>query len=68
MVTEPTWIAMYIMRRKNRLTVYEAEFNYTDEIGITVAVAAGISKMGVNIGVSFESMKKERLKYKVIFW
>jgi hypothetical protein len=68
MVTEPTWIAMYNMRRKNHLTVYEAEFNYTDEIGVTAAVAAGISKMGVNIGGSFESMKKERLKYKVIFW
>jgi hypothetical protein len=68
MATEPTWVAMYNMRRNNKLTVYEAEFHYTEDMGITDSVAAEIDKMGVNLGGSFESIKRERLKYKVIFW
>ncbi|RXJ50067.1 hypothetical protein [Gelidibacter gilvus] len=66
--SEPTWRTLQKVRLENKVSEYSAEFNYTDEMGITTDIAGKLNKVGLNIGGSFNRFKKIERKYKVIFW
>lgn len=66
--SEPTWRTLQKVRSENKVVEYSAEFNYTDEMGISVDLAGKLNGMGLNIGGSFNKIKKVERKYKVIFW
>lgn len=66
--SEPTWRTLQKVRLENKVQEYSAELNYTDEMGITIDLAAKINKMGLNIGGSFNKIKRIERTYKVHFW
>ncbi|PRY87074.1 hypothetical protein [Mongoliibacter ruber] len=66
--TEPTWRTLQKVRLENKVIEYSADFKYTDDMGITGALASKLSKIGFNIGGSFKKIKKVERKYKVLFW
>lgn len=66
--TEPTWRTLQKVRLENKVSIYNAELNYTDEMGVTTDFAGKLNGMGLNIGGSFNKIKKVERKYKVIFW
>jgi hypothetical protein len=66
--TEPSWLSMNNLRRKNHLQELGAEFTCVDEMGITANLSASLKGAGVNIGGNFQEMTKIRLSYSVIFW
>lgn len=68
MNTEPTWVSMDKLRRNHFLESYSAEFSYSDEMGITPTLSAGLNKIGVNIGGKFSKMHSIKLNYRVVFW
>jgi acetone carboxylase gamma subunit len=66
--TEPSWEKMRELRIKNHVESFDAEFNYTDEMGINANIAATFVQFGVGIGGSFSEMTKIKIKYHVDFW
>lgn len=66
--TEPTWETLQEVRLENNASSYNCELNYTDEMGVTADLAARYLKNGLNIGGTFEKIKKIKRNYKVIFW
>jgi hypothetical protein len=66
--TEPTWENMADMRKNNYIETFKAEYRYIDDMGITANLSAKLNGMGINIGGSFNEIKKIILKYHVIFW
>jgi acyl carrier protein len=66
--TEPSWLSMNNLRRKNHLQELGAEFTCLDEMGINVNLAAKMKGVGINIGGNFQEMTKIRLSYSVVFW
>lgn len=66
--SEPTWRTLQKVRLENKVLEYFAELNYTDEMGVTADFAGKLNEMGLNIGGSFNKIKKVERKYKVIFW
>jgi hypothetical protein len=66
--TEPSWLSMNNLRRKNHLQELGAEFTCIDDMGINANLSASLKGVGVNIGGSFTEMTKIRLSYSVIFW
>jgi hypothetical protein len=66
--TEPTWQAMKELRCTSHLKSYEAEFNYTDDMGVEAQLTTKFIKTGIKIGGNFTEMTKVNLKYRVVFW
>ncbi len=66
--SEPTWKTLQKLRLENNVSEYTAELNYTDEMGINLELATKFLNKGLNIGGSFEKIKKTKRIYKVIFW
>jgi hypothetical protein len=66
--TEPSWLSMNNLRRKNHLQELGAEFTCVDDMGINANLSAHLKVVGVNIGGNFQEMTKIRLSYSVIFW
>lgn len=66
--TEPSWSSVQRIRLKNGITRSRIEFNYSDEMGITSQIAGKLSKAGINLGGSFNEIKKTKLIYEVEFW
>lgn len=65
---EPSWQTLQKLRVENNISEYTCELNYTDEMGINIEVATKLRNNGLNIGGSFEKIKKIKREYKVIFW
>ncbi|MEJ8597583.1 hypothetical protein JSO62_02580 [Riemerella anatipestifer] len=65
---EPTWNALQKMRLENDVDKYTADFNYTDDMGITAKIANNLNGIGIDIGGKFEEFKKIRYKFEVEFW
>jgi tetratricopeptide (TPR) repeat protein len=68
LASEPTWKAMYNMRKRNHVKTFDAEFNYTNDYGINGDLSAKFLGCSLNIGGSFHEMTEVRIKYKVVFW
>lgn len=68
LIGEPTWQMMQKLRLERELEKYLAEFCYTDEMGITVDVAAKISGIGLSIGGAFEKIHQVKWRFDVEFW
>jgi hypothetical protein len=68
MISEPTWKSLKKMRIKNHVESFRAEFNYSDDFGINLKVAAKCNNYGISIGGEFKEIKNIMLKYNVIFW
>lgn len=66
--SEPTWRTLQKIRIENNVSEYNAELNYTDEMGINFELATKLIKNGLNIGGSFQKIKKTKRVYKVVFW
>ena len=66
--SEPTWNTLQNLRINNDLESYVAEFSYSDEMGITASLAAKLFKFGLEIGGSFNEIKKTQRKYHITFW
>ena len=65
---EPTWNALQKMRLENGVEKYTADFNYTDDMGITAKIANKLNGVGIDIGGKFEDFKKIKYKFEVEFW
>ncbi len=65
---EPTWVSLQKIRLERDVDRYTAEFNYIDEMGISVDIAASINKIGINIGGTFNKIIKRKFIFDVEFW
>lgn len=65
---EPTWLNMQKLRMENRLKKMQADFCYTDDMGINASVAAKVSSIGIDIGGEYQKMKKRKLSFEIEFW
>jgi hypothetical protein len=65
---DPTWKYLRDMRVQNHITTYEAEFNYSEDLGITTEFARKLSAINVSVGGELKEMKKIKLIYKIEFW
>lgn len=65
---EPTWNTLQKIRLEKDVNNYTAEFSYVDEMGINADVAGSLNGIGLNIGGSFEEIKKKKYKFEVEFW
>lgn len=65
---EPTWQTLQEIRIENDIEKCIAEFNYTDEMGVTTNIASSLNGMGLNVGGKFEECKKIKYKFEVEFW
>ncbi len=65
---EPTWQMMEKLRLENSVTRYQAEFEYSTDMGINAEAAAKIANVGLNIGGAYQEMKRQRWEFDVEFW
>jgi hypothetical protein len=65
---EPNWQTLQKLRIENNISEYTCELNYTDEMGVNIEMATKLKNNGLNIGGSFEKIKKIKREYKVVFW
>ncbi|HEU4790164.1 MAG TPA: hypothetical protein VFS71_10790 [Flavobacterium sp.] len=66
--TEPSWSTIQRIRINNGITKSRVEINYSDEMGIDTQFSTKLTKMGVNIGGTFNQIKKRKYVYEVEFW
>ena len=65
---EPTWNTMQKLRLERNLMQWRADFNYTDDMGITADVAAKVSRVGLQIGGTFQEIRHRSWVMEVEFW
>lgn len=68
MNSEPSWKTLQKVRIEGDAEKFTANFNHIDEMGITADLAAGLNKMGINIGGTYSKLTKRRFKFQVEFW
>jgi hypothetical protein len=66
--SEPSWSTLQRLRLNNGISKYKAELNYSDEMGIDRSFATKLGKKGINIGGTFNEIKKKKFVYEVEFW
>jgi hypothetical protein len=66
--SEPSWSTLQRLRLNNGIFKYKAELNYCDEMGIDRSFATKLGKKGINIGGTFNEIKKKKFVYEVEFW
>jgi hypothetical protein len=65
---EPAWGNICNLRIKNHLKNCEAEFNYSDDMGINLELARKMNGINISFGGDFKRMEKIKLNYKIEFW
>lgn len=65
---EPSWKKLQKLRIEGDAEKGIANFSHTDEMGITADVAAGLNKMGANIGGTYKKLTKRKFQFTVEFW
>lgn len=65
---EPTWATMQTLRLEKNLERYQAEFDYSSDMGVDGGVAAKVSEIGLSIGGKYEEMKRCKWVFDVEFW
>lgn len=66
--TEPRWKTIQKTRIENNTDKINAEFSYTDEMGIDTKLSVKLGEKGLNIGGKFNKIKEVNRKYQVTFW
>jgi hypothetical protein len=67
MNSEPTWRMMQEIRLGRGTDGWDADFNYTDDMGVTAEIAARILGMGLQIGGKYEEIHRRKWKFNVEF-
>lgn len=65
---EPSWNSLQKMRLERDVSIYTAEFSYLDEMGVNANLAGSLNGIGLNIGGTFEEIKRKKYKFEVEFW
>lgn len=65
---EPTWRTMQEIRLEDGVDSWEADFSYTDDMGVRAEVAGKILGMNLKIGGEFEKIHPRKWKFEVEFW
>jgi len=65
---EPSWKTMQDLRLQRGVLKCRAEFNYTDDFGINSNFDMTVKKIGINVGVNFNSIENEKLIFEVEFY
>ena len=65
---EPSWKTMQDLRLKKGVLKCRAEFNYTDDFGINSSFDMTVKKIGINVGINFNSIENEKLIFEVEFY
>lgn len=65
---EPSWRMLQKLRLENDVQKSSVDCNYSDEMGITTALATSLSKAGFNLGGTFKKINKTKYTFDVDFW
>lgn len=65
---EPSWKTMQDLRLQRGVLKWRAAFNYTDDFSINSDFDMTVKKIGINVGVNFNSIETEKLIFEVEFY